>query len=430
MNNIFKKTGLTSAITLSVLSVCAFSAVSVKAASVNVNSISDPLYVSSVVPSIVATATAVSASAANSATLNAYLMLHPNGGLIEQLSSLNEKLTISNAEDQTFFERLDRINRAQLYDKENYRHMRERQPSIAACVELTRRRNAGGGSASGGPSAPRAAAAKALEAIYDSINTPEGPYARAAGGAKNAKSGGGNMSRSAALMGRNPDFCDVQDANRPGCSGQIGRFPSADIRASSIFRGPQSSLTIPTNSSFDADQMRAARMMVEVSVFNRGFPAPRPGISTPQLRTYEKQKRDFKARQSIIPLTLNNVLSFRDASLPAQQAKSSAWAANRAEFDVVYNRNGVAEKFPEVPSAWQELEFEVLRKTDGQKWLTEISSKDPKTLQVEELKLLAFQSKLTLMLIQRLDENNILQALLLQQSLDPVTYNSVISAAQ
>lgn len=427
MNSIFKKTTLTSAIALSVLSVGIVSTNKVEAMTVNVNSITDPLYTTTLIPAVGTIATATTTSAANSTTLNTYLMFHPNGGLIEQLSSLNNKLTISNAEDQKFFERLDDVNRAQLYNEENYRFMRERQPSLTACVELTRRRNAGGGSASGGPSAPRAAAAKALEAIYDSINTPEGPYAKNSGG---AKSGGGNLSRSAALMGRNPDFCDVQDADRPGCSGQVGKFPSADIRASSIFRGPQTSLTVPTNSSLDAEQMKAARMMVEVAVFNKGFPAPRPGIPVPQLRTYEKQQRDFKARQSIVPLTLNNILAMRDASLPSQSAKASEWSKNRAEFDFIYNRNGVVEKFPEIPSAWQELEFEVLRKTDGKEWLTKLSSKDPKALQIEQLQLQAFQAKLTLMLIQRLDENNALQALSLQQSLDPITYNSVVSSSQ
>jgi hypothetical protein len=218
----------------------------------------------------------------------------------------------------------------------------------------------------------------------------------------------------------NPDYCNANEATAkfPACKGE-GALPGADVDPGSLFIGAVKG-TAKTNESFDVTQIKAADSYIRLSM-----PSPAPNLpgnvaTTPAGAQYMAYRRRYNSRVEAVAGALAFISSQR-TPLPVNHPFVATWNNLKAEYGITFPDR----KIPDAPSAAELSRFFVMQQFDS-KMMEDDLKTDPGYLANRQLNLLKYQNLLLMGISDRLDRNNVLQAQILANQIDPVNQETMM----
>lgn len=362
-------------------------------------------------------------------TLDPYLMGFTTGnGLIETLVSMNDKLaqaTITsneNAKNQV-------MNSANAdIQKQRMENGLKRIPSANACAEVT---SAGGRGAAG--SGTKASKEELSQNSLTALTEAKDALVEAK---KNI------------LTRPSIDVCSKGDISvgRGGCSSE-GQYPDKDKSAAVLLSPPVSrddaAAGIVANESYDAQQLQVA----EAAKRNLTVNVPVEQLNDKNLEN-TTEGRDFLSafaafadRSTAGSNAIDSILAIKKSSnvainsrganigsnLTSSKGAETAWKDRvvRDKYKVLFPNA----KFPENPSEWEMLRYEIYSRyadtTGNDAWQVKISTATTEESLREIARMMAIQLRMSMIQIQRQEEGNVIGAADLNQGLDPVTKGSL-----
>jgi len=362
-------------------------------------------------------------------TLDPYLMGFTTGnGLIETLVSMNDKLaqaTITsneNAKNQV-------MNSANAdIQKQRMENGLKRIPSANACAEVT---SAGGRGAAG--SGTKASKEELSQNSLTALTEAKDALVEAK---KNI------------LTRPSIDVCSKGDMSvgRGGCSSE-GQYPDKDKSAAVLLSPPVSrddaAAGIVANESYDAQQLQVA----EAAKRNLTVNVPVEQLNDKNLEN-TTEGRDFLSafaafadRSTAGSNAIDSILAIKKSSnvainsrganigsnLTSSKGAETAWKDQvvRDKYKVLFPNA----KFPENPSEWEMLRYEIYSRyadtTGNDAWQVKISTATTEESLREIARMMAIQLRMSMIQIQRQEEGNVIGAADLNQGLDPVTKGSL-----
>jgi hypothetical protein len=371
--------------------------------------------------------TSLGTIATNTTTLNTYLETGNNGnGLIPLLSSINDKLGKSNANESETELTQNSAARARIYDESMLGLKAGATPTQEtfqrACVAVTSRMTTpqGHGAAGGASDVFRNARSFA----------PENEQAMTAEATESTR-----LADLVAARGKK-GFCDAQAIKNdsPGCVGQSpGAMPNADVRSSSLTMGATAVPEEPTNGSLDQAQLDAGHAYIRQS---QPQPAAIPDDAARQTaegKTYMAYLNKYVARQAASRDAMSSILDSH-AQIPSTingKAEMSPslqdWRAKKVAWEQTF---GPQIKFPETPSERDTMRFEVFNHYSNAEYISSIARIPVGRPDIvggiaqvgkEQLALQALNTRILFQMLERQEQANILLAQILNQSMDPMT---------
>ncbi len=362
-------------------------------------------------------------------TLDPYLMGFTTGnGLIETLVSMNDKLaqaTITsneNAKNQV-------MNSANAdIQKQRMENGLKRIPSANACAEVT---SAGGRGAAG--SGTKASKEELSQNSLTALTEAKDALVEAK---KNI------------LTRPSINVCSKGDVlvGRGGCSSE-GQYPDKDKSAAVLLSPPVSredaAAGIVANESYDAQQLQVA----EAAKRNLTVNVPVEQLNDKNLEN-TTEGRDFLSafaafadRSTAGSNAIDSILAIKKSSnvainsrganigsnLTSSKGAETAWKDQvvRDKYKVLFPNA----KFPENPSEWEMLRYEIYSRyadtTGSDAWQVKISTATTEESLREIARMMAIQLRMSMIQIQRQEEGNVIGAADLNQGLDPVTKGSL-----
>lgn len=383
----------------------------------------DPGVNTTLVSGFASTTSAVGSVTAELQSILAYLMGVSNGGngLVETISSINDKLAHANAngDQQQAFD--DTNSRRRMADQMMIQSQLARVPSADGCAETA---YAGGrGAAAGGTATSKAGldqtSITAMTGTHDQLK-----------------------SMAQIVLSRpSSGFCLSTDVatGRGGCSSQ-GTMPGADVQTTSLTQGAVVPGQ-PTNQSLTTAQQKAAQAVIN------NIATPFPPEQLPSA-TAEKSVWGGKylammyvmaSRASAAVDALTSIASINYAN-PALATSSSVNAASgqfgqtwqSAEVKTLYAKLFPNQVYPTNPSEWEMLRYDIFSRyadADGaDSWQAKSASFKPEEALREIARMEAIQLRLSELQIERQQDSNKILAALLAQQLQPVTTDSLHAA--
>lgn len=362
-------------------------------------------------------------------TLNPYLMgLTTGNGLIETLVSMNDKLaqaTITNNENA----KNQVMNSANAdIQKQRMENGLKRIPSANACAEVT---SAGGRGAAG--SGTKASKEELSQNSLTALTEAKDALVEAK---KNI------------LTRPSINVCSKGDVlvGRGGCSSE-GQYPDKDKSAAVLLSPPVSredaAAGIVANESYDAQQLQVA----EAAKRNLTVNVPVEQLNDKNLEN-TTEGRDFLSafaafadRSTAGSNAIDSILAIKKSSnvainsrganigsnLTSSKGAETAWKDQvvRDKYKVLFPNA----KFPENPSEWEMLRYEIYSRyadtTGNDAWQVKISTATTEESLREIARMMAIQLRMSMIQIQRQEEGNVIGAADLNQGLDPVTKGSL-----
>ena len=362
-------------------------------------------------------------------TLDPYLMGFTTGnGLIETLVSMNDKLaqaTITNNENA----KNQVMNSANAdIQKQRMENGLKRIPSANACAEVT---SAGGRGAAG--SGTKASKEELSQNSLTALTEAKDALVEAK---KNI------------LTRPSINVCSKGDVlvGRGGCSSE-GQYPDKDKSAAVLLSPPVSredaAAGIVANESYDAQQLQVA----EAAKRNLTVNVPVEQLNDKNLEN-TTEGRDFLSafaafadRSTAGSNAIDSILAIKKSSnvainsrganigsnLTSSKGAETAWKDQvvRDKYKVLFPNA----KFPENPSEWEMLRYEIYSRyadtTGSDAWQVKISTATTEESLREIARMMAIQLRMSMIQIQRQEEGNVIGAADLNQGLDPVTKGSL-----
>lgn len=228
------------------------------------------------------------------------------------------------------------------------------------------------------------------------------------------------------LVSARAPFCSAQDVqnHRPGC-GAVGPLPNADIDAGSLSMGAVNKTSPqPTNHTFTPEQTKAAQAYINNVLPMPGAQPQGDDANTQAGRLALVQWQRYTARLSTITDTL--------ASIAAMRAPMETTPEGWDDHADAYGPNGrifKGQAFPAKPSEMEVLRYAVYEAYQDPKKSAEWESMDPATAQREQLRLLAVNARVNLLVADRLEQVAKLLAINDADRLDPVHADTLQSAS-
>lgn len=218
-----------------------------------------------------------------------------------------------------------------------------------------------------------------------------------------------------------PEYCTAGDVRSkfPKC-GAEGAYAGADSSPGSIFLGAVTSG--PSNESFEKPEQRKAA----AAYIRLAGPRPAPNLeatqaATPQGAQFMAYRRRYVSRSMASVGALAFINSQR-SPLPANHPFITDWNSSKGDYAKTYPGRPV----PNSPSMQELTRFYVMRQ-----FTQEQEAKDQsgsiEDIASRQLTLTKYQNLLLMQMIDRLDRNNMLQAQVLANQIDPVSYATMSS---
>jgi hypothetical protein len=384
------------------------------------------------------TATSTSELATTMTQLNTYLeygvggtsITSMGGGVIAQLQSINDTLSEVQQQQVDNGQNSDQLAKIRQYNAANNKVNMTHMPSNynTSCSDGSLAMGfAGGGNSGGGalPSTPSGSSGSpppnyAGDAVYYVRNT-----IRDRNYNSNANLGSQMLAHDGSGSG-GINFCTANDAlyNREGCTtGNVGTYPGGDTDANNLIYGAQT----PNASTPSIHTLNATQQQVAAAVINNIVPQVPAGVTSqvsksPLANAYSVGADEIRARISVIDKSLADAVSLYGAN-PHMNAESlSTWQGSSAEYAKVYGSNT---PFPQIPSPYQQYDFEVMRRMADPQWVTGLNSMDEKDVMAEVAKIDVLRARIELDHLAQGQETNMLLSVIAAQSIDPKTLESL-----
>lgn len=374
-------------------------------------------------------ATATTATSAQLKSLSAYLMgvNASGGGIIANLQSMNVKLgnIISDMSE-------NHKNGILIKDKMDSLNRRKGQilktlPNTTACENMS--------TASG-----RGGASSKSQDMANGMKDETGEYI------DSEKPNINNLEEKIATK-ETYKVCTEEDvkSQRAGCK-EVGEYSAADKRASSLLTPPikdsDNKAGIVPNETYEAEQLSIALK----TLLNLVITVPEAEVNDPnQTNTnsgmlYTVNRDAFLTRLDTAVNGITNILSSKAAgnlvigggkATEVELDKMAAiaqktWVSN--ENKSKWEQLNPNKKFPTYPSERERLKFEIDKRyadTTEDSWQQQVNNFTEDELSREIAQMQAIELKLNDVLMKRMDDNNLILAALLANSLDPVSRSNL-----
>lgn len=384
-----------------------------------VDTVWDPGVNGTLVSGFSSTTGAIGSVTAELQTILSYLMGVSNGGngLVETISSINDKMAHANAngDQQQAFE--DTNARRRTADQIMIQKQLARIPNADGCAE-TAYSNGRGAAASGTASGKAAMDTKVLTQLTNASND-------------------GNSMATIVKARSAAGYCMQTDVshNRAGCSA-VGTMPGADVQAGSLTQGAVASGQ-PTNQSLTPAQASAALAAIN-NMVNPIPPAalPAAAVNTAAGTKYQALMYIATARASAAVDALTNIASIRYAN-PTLASTTGVNAATgtfgevwgSAEVKTLYANVFPNQKFPDQPSEWEMLRYDIFSRyadaNGASSWQAKSATFTTEEALREIARMEAIQLRLSELQIERQEQGNQILGALLGQQLNPVSAEQV-----